>query len=106
MGVSRVESLTRHVFDQVNQNSAAEEGARRAMQEHAEKLKKRQRVKVNRGVKVHQEAIRTTCKCMKEMEHAIVQVEGALGSFTAERYARFAQAKVSEHRLELRQKRP
>jgi len=104
--VLRLESLTRHVFDQVNQNTAAEEGARRAMQEHAEKLKKKQRVKVNKRVKVHQEAIRTTYTCMKEIEHAMVQVEGALGRLTAERYARFAQSKVTEHRMELREKRP
>merc|ERR1719272_2372425 len=76
------------------------------MQEHAEKQKKKQRVKVHRRVKLHQEFIRTTYKCMKEIEHAVVQVEGTLGRLTAERYARFAGAKVSEYRMELREKRP
>merc|ERR1719272_1658075 len=76
------------------------------MQEHAEKQKKKQRKKVNVRVKVHQEFIRKTYKCMKEIEHAVVQVEGALGRLTAERYARFAGAKVSEYRMELREKRP
>merc|ERR1712178_48650 len=104
--VCRVEALTRVVFDQVNQNSAAEQAARKAMQEHAQREKEKQRKKVHARVKIHQEFIQKTYKCMKEIEHSIVQVEGALGRLTAERYARFAGAKVREHRLELREKRP
>lgn len=104
--VFRVEALTRHVFDQVNQNTAVEQAARKAMQEHAQREKEKQRKKVHARVKVHQEFIQKTYKCMKEIEHSMVQVEGALGRLTAERYARFAGAKVSEHRLELREKRP
>jgi len=104
--VFRVEALTRHVFDQVNQNSAAEQAARKAMQEHAKLQKEKQRVKVSKRVKIHQEFIRKTYKCMKEIDHAVTQAEGAINRCIAERYQRFAQSKVSEYRLELRTKRP
>jgi len=102
----RVESLTANVFAKVNENKAAEEGARKAMQDYAKHEREKQRIKVHAKVKVHQEFIGLAMKCMKEIEYAIVQVEGAQGRLTAERYARFAETKVCENRLQLRAKRP
>jgi len=102
----RVENLTAKVFEQVGNNSAMEQAAKKAVQEHARREREKQRVKVNAGVKAHQEFIGKTFKCLKEIEYAIVQIEGAQGRLVSERYARFASVKVCEHRMELRAKRP
>lgn len=104
--MSRVTSLTQSVFDQIHQNQAAEQAARKAMQEHAKREKEKQRLKVHARMKEHQEVIKATYRCMKEIEHSLVQVEGAEGRLTAERYACFAETKVCERRFELREKRP
>jgi len=104
--VLRMEALTRQMFDQVNSNSAAEQAARKAVQEHAKQQRDKQRVKVTKKVKVHQEFISVTYKSMKEIDEALVLIDSAKQRLTAERYARFAGAQVSEYRLELRKKRP
>lgn len=102
----RVEALTRDVFDNVYRNKAAEDAARKAMQEHAKREREKQRVKVHARCRVHEGIIKASMKCMKQIEHAVVQVEGAQGKMTGERYTRFADSKVCEHRLDLRSKRP
>jgi hypothetical protein len=102
----RVEALTRDVFDNVYKNQAAEAAARKAMQEHAKREREKQRVKVHAGCRRHEATIKASMKCMREIEHAVVQVEGAQGRMTAERYTRFAESKVCEHRIDLRSRRP
>lgn len=102
----RVEALTRDVFDNVYRNQAAEVAARKAMQEHAKREREKQRLKVHARCRVHEGIIKASMKCMKEIEFAVTQVEGAQGRMTAERYTRYAESKVCEHRLDLRSKRP
>lgn len=102
----RVDSLTRNVFERINANSAAEQAARMAVQEAKTEEKKKQHKKVHSQVKVHQEFIRKSHKCMKEIDHGVSQVSGAKDRLVAERYARYAEKKVCEHRLQLRSKRP
>lgn len=104
--LQRVDLLTRNVFERVNANSAAEQAARDKVTEHAKLEKQKQHKKVHTQVKVHQEFIGKAYKCMKEIEHCQSQVNGAIVKLTAERYARFAETKVCEHRLQLRTKRP
>jgi len=102
----RVDKLTRDIHEKVHQNQAAEAAARAAVQEQKDKERKKQRLKVHARMKEHEAVIKDTYKCMKEIQHAMVQVEGAQGRLVAERYTRFAETKVCEYRLDLREKRP
>jgi len=104
--LARARSLTSDVQRKLRVNEAAD-AMNKEMKESGQKREKEQLKRRVRGrVREHTEVINDAQRSIKDIEEAITQVEGCQTRLVHMRYARFADLKVCEKRLQLRERRP
>eukprot|EP00933_Yihiella_yeosuensis_P079874 TRINITY_DN93292_c0_g1_i1.p1 TRINITY_DN93292_c0_g1~~TRINITY_DN93292_c0_g1_i1.p1 ORF type:complete len:563 (+),score=139.83 TRINITY_DN93292_c0_g1_i1:58-1746(+) len=104
--LTRAKSLAKDVLQRLRANESEDLANKEAREVSLRRQKEGVKKRVQQKVKVHSEVINNSQKSIRQIEDAIVQVEGVQSRITHERYARFADMKVCERRLELRSKRP
>mmetsp|Transcript_11014 Transcript_11014/g.26484 ORF Transcript_11014/g.26484 Transcript_11014/m.26484 type:complete len:432 (-) Transcript_11014:119-1414(-) len=104
--LARAKFLTSDVQRKLRVNEASD-AMNKEMKESGQKREKEQLKRKVRGrVREHTEVINEAQRSIKDIEDAITQVEGCQTRLVHMRYARFADLKVCEKRLELRKRRP
>eukprot|EP00931_Biecheleriopsis_adriatica_P057086 TRINITY_DN33854_c0_g1_i1.p1 TRINITY_DN33854_c0_g1~~TRINITY_DN33854_c0_g1_i1.p1 ORF type:complete len:497 (+),score=139.82 TRINITY_DN33854_c0_g1_i1:31-1521(+) len=104
--MQRAKSLTVDVLKRLRANESADALNKEVIEAGQKKEKERIKKQVRGRVKEHTQVISGAQRSIREIEEAMTQVMGCQGRLVQERYARFADQKVCERRLEIREKRP